>query len=191
MLHFDLIQVQVNLKSTSFFSKDWALETAIIDIGEIAARSGLAASTLRFYESEGLIEAVSAPGKRRRFHRAVLRRLAFIRAAQAVGLSLEQVHHALASLPNNRTPTPADWEAIAGAWTPLLDEKIAALTRLRAALTSCIGCGCLSLTRCAIYNPGDAARVRGTGARYLMGDDPRQFMEAEPETINEKGRNSV
>ena len=148
----------------------------LIDIGQLAARSGLAASALRFYESEGLIESHRAPGKRRRFPRSALRRLAFVRAAQAVGLSLDEIKSALARLPNMRTPTPADWEKISAAWTPILDEKIAALTRLRGALTSCIGCGCLSLKRCALYNPGDAARVKGAGARYLIGDDPRQFM---------------
>ena len=148
----------------------------LIDIGLLAARSGLAASALRFYEAEGLIESVRSPGKRRRFDRAVLRRLAFIRAAQAVGLTLEEIKTALAKLPNRRTPTPADWEKISAAWTPLLDEKIAALMRLRGALTNCIGCGCLSLDRCSLYNPGDAARAAGTGARYLLGDDPRRFM---------------
>ena len=148
----------------------------LIDIGRLAARSGLAASALRFYEDEGLIESVRAPGKRRRFDRAVLRRLAFIRAAQAMGLSLDQIKASMARLPNRRTPTPADWEMISATWAPILDEKIAALTRLRGALTSCIGCGCLSLARCALYNPGDAARAAGTGARYLIGDDPRRFM---------------
>jgi MerR family redox-sensitive transcriptional activator SoxR len=151
-------------------------ETLLIDIAELAARSGVAASALRFYEAEGLIEAFRSPGKRRRFPRATLRRLAFIRAAQAVGLTLEEIKAALARLPQQRTPTKADWEKISTEWAPLLDEKIAALTRLRGALTSCIGCGCLSLANCALYNPGDAARVKGAGARYLLGDDPLQFM---------------
>lgn len=153
------------------------MDDPLIDIGRLAARSGLASSALRFYEAEGLIEAIRAPGGRRRFPRAVLRRLAFIRAAQAVGLSLEEIKAALARLPVGRTPTPADWETIAAAWTPMLDEKIAALTRLRNAFTACIGCGCLSLERCAIYNPADAARGAGAGARYLIGDDPRRFMK--------------
>lgn len=151
---------------------------AQIDIGEVARRSGLAASALRFNESEGLIEAVSAPGRRRRFARAVLRRLAFIRAAQSVGLTLAEIKAALAGLPGRRTPTRADWERIAAAWTPLIDARIAALTRLRGAPSACIGCGCLSLDRCAIYNPGDAARRAGAGPRYLLGDDPRAFMES-------------
>jgi MerR family redox-sensitive transcriptional activator SoxR len=154
-----------------------AMKQALMDISQVAARAGVAASALRFYESEGLIEAVSTPGRRRKFPRAVLRRLAFIRAAQAVGLSLDEIRAALTSLPNGRTPTAADWGAISSAWTPMLDARIAALTRMRNALTSCIGCGCLSLRRCAIYNPGDAAQKRGPGARYLIGDDPRAFMK--------------
>jgi MerR family redox-sensitive transcriptional activator SoxR len=146
-----------------------------IGIGELADRSGLAASAIRFYESVGLIESLRATGKQRRFPRAVLRRLAFIRAAQTVGLSLDSIKSALASLPDNRTPTPADWQRISAAWTALLDEKIAILTRLRSSLTACIGCGCLSLKRCALYNPEDAARTNGAGARYLLGDNPGEF----------------
>ena len=152
----------------------------LIDIAELAARSGVAASALRFYEGEGLIEAYRAPGKRRRFARATLRRLAFIRAAQAVGLTLDDIKAALAGLPQGRTPTRADWEQISADWTPMLDAKIAALIRLRGALTACIGCGCLSMTRCALYNPGDAARVKGAGARYLLGDDAGEFMGTGP-----------
>ena len=152
------------------------MDQPLMEISELARRAGLAASALRFYESEGLIESQRSAGKRRRFPRAILRRLAFIRAAQAVGLSLEEIKATLGGLPNNRTPTVADWETISAVWTPLLDERIASLTRLRGALTGCIGCGCLSLERCAIYNPSDAARVKGAGARYLIGDDPRQFM---------------
>ena len=150
----------------------------MIDISQLAARSGIAASAIRFYESEGLIEPVSAPGRRRKFPRATLRRLAFIRAAQAVGLSLAEIKAVLSRLPHGRTPTPEDWEEIATAWRPLLDARIEALTRLRAALTACIGCGCLSLDRCAIYNPDDAARTGGAGARYLLGDDPLSYMQA-------------
>lgn len=150
-----------------------------MEISEVARRSGLAASALRFYESEGLIEAVRTAGKRRRFPRAILRRLAFIRAAQVVGLSLDEIKATLGRLPNGRTPTASDWEQISSIWTPMLDERIAALTRLRGALTSCIGCGCLSLERCAIYNPGDAVRAKGPGARYLFGDDPREFMRSD------------
>ncbi|MBS0386295.1 MAG: redox-sensitive transcriptional activator SoxR [Proteobacteria bacterium] len=148
----------------------------LIDIGEVARRAGVAVSALRFYEAEGLIESVRPPGQRRRFHRAVLRRVAFIRAAQSVGLTLHEIKSSLALLPSKRTPNKADWERIAAGWAPLLDAKLAELTRLRTALTSCIGCGCLSLRRCALYNPGDAVRANGPGARYLLGDDPRVIM---------------
>ena len=149
----------------------------LIDIGDLARRTGLAASALRYYEAEGLIHAVSAPGKRRRFDRDTLRRVAFVRAAQGVGLSLEEIRVALARLPQKRTPTKTDWEKIAADWGPALDAKIAALQRLRTSLSSCIGCGCLSLSHCALYNPADAAARNGPGARYLLGDDPRQFMQ--------------
>ena len=141
-----------------------------IAIGEFARRSGVAASALRFYEAQGLLSGRRSAGGRRCYARSELRRVAFVRAAQAVGLSLEQIRAALASLPGARTPTQADWERLSRGWKPLLDERIAALTRLRDQLASCIGCGCLSLKRCALYNPGDAAAARGTGPRYLLGD---------------------
>jgi MerR family redox-sensitive transcriptional activator SoxR len=143
-----------------------------IDIGVIAHRSGLAASALRFYESEGLITGSRGPSGRRRYPRSVLRRLAFIRVAQSIGLTLDEIQAAFASLPGGRTPTVADWERLSTAWRPLLDQRIEALTRLRDRLTSCIGCGCLSIQRCALYNPGDTAASRGAGPRWLMGDPP-------------------
>lgn len=149
---------------------------SFVDIGELAARSGLAASALRFYETVGLIESVRSTGNRRRFPRSTLRKVAFIRAAQNVGLTLEAIKAALDGLPSGRTPTKADWESLSGQWAALLDEKIAALNRLRTSLGACVGCGCLSLERCALYNPEDAARTRGFGARYLLGDDPKLFM---------------
>lgn len=141
-------------------------------IGELARRAGVAASALRFYESEGLIAGARSAGGRRCYPRHVLRRVAFIRAAQAVGLGLAEIRAALASLPEGRTPTKADWQRLAGAWQPLLDERIAALQRLRDRLAGCIGCGCLSLKTCALYNTQDAVAVRGPGARYLLGDEP-------------------
>jgi MerR family redox-sensitive transcriptional activator SoxR len=143
-----------------------------IPIGELARRSGVAASALRFYEEAGLIVSGRSEAGRRRFARSTLRRVAFIRAAQAVGLRLDEIRAALASLPDGRTPTQADWQRLSRAWQPLLDERIAALTRLRDQLGSCIGCGCLSLSKCALYNPGDRAAARGAGARYLLGDKP-------------------
>lgn len=139
-------------------------------IGDFARRAGLAASALRFYESQGLIAGRRSPGGHRQYRRADLRRIAFVRAAQAVGLTLDEVRAALASVPGGRTPTQADWERLSGTWQPLLDERIQALQRLRDQLASCIGCGCLSLERCALYNPGDRVAARGAGARYLLGD---------------------
>ncbi|HVO06607.1 MAG TPA: redox-sensitive transcriptional activator SoxR [Burkholderiaceae bacterium] len=141
-----------------------------LTIGAFAQRCGVAASTLRFYEAQGLLRGRRSAGGHRQYRRADLRRVAFVRAAQAVGLSLQQVRDALGALPEGRTPTQADWQRLAQGWKPLLDARIGALTRLRDQLTSCIGCGCLSLKRCALYNPDDTAAARGAGARYLMGD---------------------
>ena len=136
-------------------------------IGEVAARSGFAASALRYYEREGLISSTRSPGGQRQFHRSVLRRLAFVRAAQSVGLSLDEVRAALATLPESRTPTRADWARLSRGWRARLDEQIAALEALREGLTSCIGCGCLSLRRCGLSNPGDRVAETGPGARFL------------------------
>jgi len=144
-----------------------------IPIGALAKRSGVAASTLRFYEAQGLIKSTRSQAGRRIFTRDVLRRVAFIRVAQLVGLTLEDIRAALNRLPNQRTPTKSDWERLSGAWRPILDQRIDSLMRLRDRFSSCIGCGCLSLKTCALYNPGDAARIRGTGPRYLLGDVPQ------------------
>jgi MerR family redox-sensitive transcriptional activator SoxR len=141
-----------------------------IAIGELAQRSGIAASALRFYEEQGLIRSERSAGGRRHYERAVLRRVAFIGAAQNVGLTLEQIRAALDSLPEGRTPTAADWARLSRDWRPLLDARIAALTRLRDQLDACIGCGCLSMKKCALYNPGDSAAALGSGPRYWLGD---------------------
>ncbi len=141
-----------------------------LPIGELAARSGVAASALRFYEDAGLLHSERTAGGQRRFARDTLRRLAFIAAAQRVGLTLDEISAALATLPDARTPTVADWTRLSRAWRPRLDEQIEMLIRLRDDLTSCIGCGCLSLKTCALYNPDDAAAGLGSGARYLLGD---------------------
>ncbi|WP_409331133.1 redox-sensitive transcriptional activator SoxR [Trujillonella humicola] len=138
-----------------------------MSIGEVAARSGVAVSALRYYEAEGLVSCERTSGGARRFPRSVLRRLAFVRAAQNVGLSLPEIRAALATLPDGRTPTARDWARLSQGWRARLDEQIAALTQLRDGLTACIGCGCLSLSRCALSNPGDAAAAYGTGARWL------------------------
>jgi MerR family redox-sensitive transcriptional activator SoxR len=143
-----------------------------LSIGEVARRAGLATSALRFYESQRLIRSVRSGGGQRRFHRDTLRRVAFVRVAQRVGLTLEEIHEALASLPASRTPTRADWERLSRSWRPRLDEQIATLERLRDRLSSCIGCGCLSFKVCALYNPADAASALGPGPRYLLGDTP-------------------
>lgn len=141
-----------------------------LSIGEVAERTGVAVSTLRFYEAEGLVSAERTGGGQRRYPRSVLRRLAFVRIAQRVGLSLDEIRQALAVLPDGRTPTKADWARLSEAWRPALDEQIAVLERLRDQLSSCIGCGCLSLRACALYNPDDRAARLGAGPRYLLGD---------------------
>jgi len=142
----------------------------LLAIGEVAARSGIAPSALRFYESEGLIHALRSDGGRRLYEREVLRRVAFIRVAQRIGLSLDEIRRALAALPDQRTPTAKDWARLSRQWRPRLDEQIDMLVALRDQLSSCIGCGCLSLRACALYNPDDAAAGLGSGPRYLLGD---------------------
>ena len=139
----------------------------LLSIGEVAARAGVAPSALRYYEQQGLVSATRTPGGARRYPRSVLRRLAFVRAAQNVGLSLTEIRAALATLPADRPPTARDWARLSRSWRDRLDEQIAALVQLRDGLTSCIGCGCLSLRRCALSNPGDAAGGAGPGARWL------------------------
>jgi MerR family redox-sensitive transcriptional activator SoxR len=141
-------------------------------IGQVAERTGVAHSALRYYEREGLIRSSRTAGDQRRYHREVLRRVAFIRIAQRVGLTLDDIRAALASLPEERTPNKADWARLSNSWRPQLDAQIAVLERLRDELTSCIGCGCLSLKACALYNPEDAAATYGAGPRYLLGDEP-------------------
>ncbi|MDQ6687084.1 MAG: redox-sensitive transcriptional activator SoxR [Actinomycetota bacterium] len=141
----------------------------LLSVGDVARRSGFVASALRFYESEGLIRATRSPGGRRQFQRSVLRRLAFIRAATNVGLTLDEVRAELGRLPSARNPTKADWQRITVHWRSRLDEQIRALRQLRDGLDSCIGCGCLSLQRCQISNPSDLAggTESAPGAAYL------------------------
>jgi len=138
-----------------------------LTVSDVADRSGFTPSALRFYEREGLIHATRTSGNQRRYERSVLRRLAFIRAARNVGLSLEEVEAALATLPESRNPTRADWSRLSRSWRQRLDDQIAALQRLRDGLDSCIGCGCLSLKTCGMQNPSDVAATRGPGAAYL------------------------
>ena len=144
---------------------------AELTIGELSERTGVATSALRFYEAEGLIHATRTPGGQRRFRREALRRVSFVRVAQTVGLRLDEIREAMASLPDNRTPTEHDWERLAEAWRGRLDEQIALMERLRDRLTGCIGCGCLSLKTCRIVNPGDVVGDRGPGPRYVLDGD--------------------
>jgi MerR family transcriptional regulator, redox-sensitive transcriptional activator SoxR len=141
-------------------------------IGEVADRSGVAASALRFYEERGLINSERAGSGHRRYPRPVLRRIAFIVFAQRVGLTLEEIGTELAKLPPDRAPTRRDWSRLSSGWTSRIDERIAELERLRLGLTECIGCGCLSLDRCQLSNPGDRASRGGPGPRYWIGDRP-------------------
>jgi MerR family redox-sensitive transcriptional activator SoxR len=161
------VELQVHLKSR----KKWRRLIAVGDvltIGELAARSGVAASALRFYEEQGLIASERNDAGHRRYSRPVLRRVAFIVFAQKVGLSLEEIGAELASLPRNRAPDRADWARLSAGWTKRIDERIAELERMKAGLTECIGCGCLSLDRCRFANPGDRAGRRGAGPRYWI-----------------------
>ena len=139
----------------------------LLTISETARRSGFSSSALRFYERQGLIEASRTDGGQRRFHRAELRRLAFIAAARHVGLTLDEIREALEPLPVERTPTKADWTRISRTWRRRLDEEIRALELLRDGLDQCIGCGCLSLQRCHLSNPNDVVAERGSGAVFL------------------------
>ena len=140
-----------------------------LTIGELSARSGVATSAIRYYEQRGLVSSRRTTGNQRRYARATLRRLAFLRTAQRVGLALEEIEAALATLPSNRTPTKADWARLSRSWRPRLDAQIAQLERLRDTLDSCIGCGCLSLRRCALSNPDDVVAARGPGPVLLEG----------------------
>jgi MerR family redox-sensitive transcriptional activator SoxR len=142
--------------------------TELLTIADVARRSGVAASALRFYEQRGLIAAERTGAGHRRFPRAVLRRIAFIVFAQKVGLTLDEITGELERLPENRVPERADWAKLSGRWTRRIDERIAELERLKAGMTQCIGCGCLSLQQCRLANPGDRAAKSGPGPRFWM-----------------------
>src|SRR3954470_1110089 len=165
------VQAQVSLKS----SRDRACLSVVAElltIGDVSRRSGVAASALRFYEERGLIESERAGSGHRRYARPVLRRIAFIVFAQRVGLTLEEIGQELAKLPPDRAPARDDWSRLSSTWTERIDVRIAELQRLKAGLTECIGCGCLSLDRCQLSNPGDRAARLGPGPRYWIGDRP-------------------
>jgi MerR family transcriptional regulator, redox-sensitive transcriptional activator SoxR len=140
-----------------------------VTIGELSERSGIPTSAIRYYETRGLVTSRRTTGNQRRYARSMLRRLAFIRTAQRVGLTLEEIEEALSTLPSSRTPTKADWARLSRGWRPRLDAQIAQLERLRDTLDACIGCGCLSLRRCALSNPGDVVAPRGPGPVFLDG----------------------
>ena len=143
-----------------------------LSIGVLADRTGLAVSAIRYYEEQGLVHPWRNSGVQRRFHRADIRRLSFIMIAQQFGFSLPQIREQLDQLPGGRTPTAEDWAKMSVAFRGHLDERIAVLQKLRDELDGCIGCGCLSLSQCRLYNPDDRAAAKGPGPRYLMGDRP-------------------
>lgn len=143
-----------------------------LSIGALAARTGLAVSAIRYYEAQGLIQPWRNAGGQRRFERSDLRRLSFVMIAQQFGFTLPQIRAELDRLPGGRTPTKADWARISAGFRARLEEKIETLTRLRDSLDGCIGCGCLSLPNCALYNPTDRIAEKGPGPRFLMGDLP-------------------
>jgi MerR family redox-sensitive transcriptional activator SoxR len=145
-----------------------------LSIGEVSARSGVATSALRFYEREGLIEAARTDGNQRRYDRAVLRRIAFIQAGRAAGVALGEIRESLDRLPSSRTPSRKDWERLSNKWRDDLDARIETLQALRDRLTTCIGCGCLSIDQCDLLNPDDEAAARGAGAHFLKTDSPRK-----------------
>ncbi len=141
-----------------------------LTIGEAASRIGIATSALRFYEDHGLISSRRTPGGQRRYARDVLRRVAFIRAAQSVGLKLAEIKESLNDLPSDRAPSKEEWDAFAHQWRPRLDQQISVLEAIRDKLSACIGCGCQTLDACTLFNPGDEAARQGPGARYLLND---------------------
>ena len=160
------MQVQVHFKS-SVTLVCVSSHRALISIGQLSERSGVATSALRYYEAQGLIDSERTAGNQRRYRQATLRRVAFIRSAQRVGLSLEEIQEALSTLPEGRTPTKADWSRLSRSWRPRIDAQIERLERLRDKLDGCIGCGCLSLRTCALNNPDDEVAARGPGAVFL------------------------
>jgi MerR family transcriptional regulator, redox-sensitive transcriptional activator SoxR len=142
---------------------------SVLTISEVSRRSGVASSALRFYEELGLITSERAGSGHRRYPRSVLRRIAFIVFAQRIGLTLEEIGAELGKLPADRIPTRRDWARLSGGWTKRIDQRIAELHRLKAGLTQCIGCGCLSMDRCSLANPADRAGRAGPGPRYWLG----------------------
>ena len=164
-----MMQLQVHLKSRRS-SASIRLVSKLLTIGELSERSGVASSALRFYEERGLISSERASSGHRRFARPVIRRVAFIVFAQRIGLTLAEIGEELAKLPAGRAPKRGDWARLSSGWSARIDQRIAELQRLKAGLTECIGCGCLSLDRCRLANPDDRAARLGPGPRYWVGD---------------------
>lgn len=179
--HRDTVQLQVHLKSSTFLGDSVDDE---LTIGQVSARSGIATSALRFYEEIGLITSHRTGGNQRRYDRSVLRTVSVIRAAQEVGLSLSEIADALDALPDGRTPTKKDWSRLATRWRVELDNRINELVALRDNLGDCIGCGCLSLRSCALFNPGDSLASSGTGARLIAGK-PRPATTTNGRTLSD------
>lgn len=161
------MQVKVHFKS-SVRVFVMATRSAHLTIGHLSERSGVATSALRYYETQGLITSDRTTGNQRRYQQATLRRVAFIRSAQRVGLTLDEISEALATLPEGRTPTKVDWSRLSRSWRPRIEAQIERLERLRDKLDGCIGCGCLSLRTCALNNPDDEVAPRGPGAVFLQ-----------------------
>ena len=152
-------------------------ESQLLTIGALARRTGMSVSAIRYYEARGLVSAIRTSGNQRRFLRSDLRRLSFALIGQQLGLTLSEIEAELATLPHGRSPTQSDWQAISSRIRAALDAKISTLERTRDLLDGCIGCGCLSLDRCALYNPGDRASRAGAGPRFLLGDRAADFAE--------------
>lgn len=164
-----------------------AVSAELLSVGEMAERGGVTVSTLHFYEAKGLIRSTRSAGNQRRYRRDALRKLAVIRIAQRVGMPLEAIREALSQLPDERSPTLADWRRLSSRWRAELDERIAQLQSLRDQLTDCIGCGCLSLQRCRLRNPGDELAEHGSGPRRLIESGAVPDMTAEPESAAKQG----
>ena len=162
------------------------MSDATWSVGRVAKRCGINVSTLHFYENKGLIRSWRNEGNQRRYKPDVLRRIAVIKAAQKVGISLEEVKQALSSLPDNRTPTVEDWQLLSSNWHALLDARIAYMQKLRDYLTGCIGCGCLSMGKCPLYNPDDTLSSQGSGAVILDNEEKRVLAQALQKTPNTK-----
>jgi MerR family redox-sensitive transcriptional activator SoxR len=164
------------------------VETPLLTIGQLSRRTGMSVSAIRFYETRGLLTAIRSRGNQRRFLRSDIRRLSFALIAQRLGLTLTEIEAELATLPQNRAPTRRDWQAISRRIRGVLQARIAMLERTRDLLDGCIGCGCLSLARCALYNPEDRAARAGAGPRFLLGDRAQDFADARGPAIAPRPR---